>query len=158
MAKYNFKSVGKTQQQQIVEQLESKKTPIGIKTPLQINDSGSGEILITYDNLIDTVKDNLRNLLLTNWGERLGLYNFGANLFPMMSDLSSAEEFDSKAIEKISAAVNQWMPYISLENYVSSIDHSNNDNGMAHVNIKITYSIPMLNFSNGQLEINLYAM
>lgn len=158
MATYNFKSVGKTQEQKVVEQLESKKTPIGIKTPLQINESGQGEIFITYDNLIETTRDNLRNLILTNWGERVGLYDFGANLKPTMSELISDDDFDSKAIEKISGAVSRWMPYISLENYASTISHDKNDNSIAHINIKITYSIPVLEYTNGQLEINLYAM
>ncbi len=84
MGSFNFKSSGQTQEQKLIETLTVSKTPIGIKTPLQISDGENTEILVTYDNLADTVNDNLRNLLLTNWGERVGLYDFGANLRPLM--------------------------------------------------------------------------
>ena len=157
MGNFNFKSSGKTQEQRSIEALESSKTPIGIQTPLQINYGEGTEILVTYDNLVDTVKDNLRNLLQTNWGERVGLYDFGGNLRPLMSEFVSGEDFDGKAIERISGAVGRWMPYISLENYVSTVDRSNNRN-LANININITYSIPTLGVTSQLLIISLYAM
>lgn len=157
MGGFSFKSSGKTDERRLVEALEISKTPIGIKTPLQINQGEGSEILITYDNLADTTHDNLRNLLLTNWGERLGLYEFGANLRPLMADLVSDDDFDGQAIERISGAVGKWMSYISLENYVSNIDRTDNKN-VAHINIVITYSIPALGVKGRTLEINLYAM
>lgn len=158
MATYNFKSVGKTQQQKTAEILQRQETPISIKTPLQINYSPKGEIFVTHYRLIDSIKDNLRNLILTNWGERLGLYNFGANLRPILSELVSDEDFDSQAISRISDAVNRWMPYVSLENYVSTINHDKNGGSIAHINMKITYSIPALNVSTGFLEVNMNCM
>jgi len=153
---YSFKSVGKTQEQRLVEKIESTKTPIGIKTPLKLN-YGEGEILATYDSLGDTVQDNLKNLLLTNWGERLGLYNFGANLTPLVTEFVSQDDFDNAAIERISTAVSRWMPFVSLENYVSTVDRSNN-RFLAKIDIRITYNVPTLGVSNKLLEINLYAM
>lgn len=157
MGSFNFKSSGKTQEQRLAETLESSKTPIGIQTPLQINYGEGTEILVTYDNLADSVKDNLRNLLQTNWGERVGLYDFGGNLRPLMSEFVSSDDFDGKAIERIKGAVARWMPYVSLENYVSTVDRSNNRN-LANININISYSIPALGVTNQLLVISLYAM
>ena len=157
MGTFNFKSSGKTQEQQLVEALESSKTPIGIKTPLRLNEGEGTEILVTYDNLAETVHDNLRNLLLTNWGERVGLYDLGANLRKLMSEFVSSDDFDGKAIDQISNAVSRWMPYVSLENYVSQTDRTDNKN-VARTNIKITYSVPTLGVTNKLLEINLYAL
>jgi len=157
MGNFSFKSSGKTQEQQLIETLQVSATPIGIKTPLRLNYGEGTEILVTYNNLVDSVKDNLRNLLQTNWGERLGLYDFGANLRPLMSEFVSTENFDGKAIDRISGAVTRWMPYVSLENYVSTSDRTDNKN-LAHINITVTYSIPVLNLTNQQLEISLYAM
>jgi len=153
---YSFKSVGKTPEQRLVERIESTRTPIGIKTPLRLN-YGDGEIVATYSTLAETVHDNLKNLILTNWGERLGLYNFGANLRPLMSELVSQDDFDSTAIERISAAVSKWMPFVSLENYISTNDRKDN-RLLAKINIQITYNVPNLNIVNRLLEINLYAM
>jgi phage baseplate assembly protein W len=153
---FSFKSVGKTPEQKLVEKIESTKTPIGIKTPLRLN-YGDGEILVTYYSLAETVHDNLKNLILTNWGERLGLYNFGANLKPLMTELVSQDDFDTAAIERIGTAVSKWMPYVSLDNYTSVINR--NDNRiLAKINIQITYNVPTLNVTNKLLEINLYAM
>lgn len=156
MGTYSFKSVGKTPEQRLVERIESTRTPIGIKTPLRLN-YGDGEIVATYSTLAETVHDNLKNLILTNWGERLGLYNFGANLRPLMSELVSQDDFDSTAIERISAAVSKWMPFVSLENYISTNDRKDN-RLLAKINIQITYNVPNLNIVNRLLEINLYAM
>jgi len=157
VATYSFKSSGKTVEQRLVEKIEATRIPIGIKTPLEINQGEGTDILVTYDTLEETVGDNLRNLLLTNWGERLGLYDFGANLRPLMSELVSLEDFDSAAIERISSAVSRWMPYVSLDNYTSSTVRENNRD-LARINIRITYNVPTLNVTNKLLEINLNAM
>lgn len=157
MGTYSFKSVGKTVEQRLVEKLELSKQPIGIKTPLALDHGDGSEIFVTYTKLSDTVKDNLRNLILTNWGERLCMYKFGANIKPLMSELATGDEFDAAAIERINDAVSKWMPYVSLESYVSSSDRIDNKN-LARINLLITYSVPALGVTNEQLEVNLSAM
>lgn len=108
-------------------------------------------------SLADAMHDNLRNLILTNWGERLGLYDFGGNLRPLTTELVSAEDFDGQAIERISGAVQKWMPFITLETFQSSIDRINNKN-TAIIKITIVYNIPALNVFNKALEVKLYAI
>lgn len=157
MGSFNFKSSGKTLVQKQVEALQASKTPVGIRTPLQIDSGAGSEILVTYDNLADCIKDNLRNLLQTNWGERLGFYDFGANLRPLMAEFVSQDDFDGKAIDNINGAVSRWMPYVSLENFLSTIVRVDNNN-LAHTSLKITYSIPSLNVTGQLIEINLYAL
>jgi phage baseplate assembly protein W len=156
MGTYNFKSVGKTQAQALVEKLESTKTPIGIKTPLQLSLGENTEIVVTYDNLADVTHDNLRNLIQTNWGERLGLYDLGANVRPLLSEYVSSDDFDGKAIDRISNAVNRWMPYVSLENYTSSLESSGGS--ATRVHLRITYSIPVLGITGRLLEVTLTVM
>jgi phage baseplate assembly protein W len=157
MATYSFKSSGKTAEQRLIERIQSSRVPIGIKTPLELNSGEGTEIFATYYTLSETVHDNLRNLLLTNWGERLGFYEFGANLRPLMSELVSLEDFDTVAIERISGTVSKWMPYVTLNNYVSKSAQENN-RYLARINIQITYGIPTLNVEDKMLEINLSAM
>lgn len=157
MGQFNFKSVGKSQEQKLVEAIERSSIPIGIKTPLALNMGEGTDILQTHDNLADCVHDNLRNLLLTNWGSRLGLYKFGANLRQLMSELVSSDDFDSKAIENISDTVNRWMPFVSLETFESSVNKLDTRK-LTRVDIKITYNVAMLGVNNKQLELNLYAM
>ena len=106
----------------------------------------------------DTIHDNLRNLILTNWGERLGLYYFGANLKPLTTEYSIQEQFDSEAVIRIKTAVSTWMPYINLIDYVSDFESFTNLSSIAHMKILITYSVPQLAVEDRQLRINLFVL
>jgi phage baseplate assembly protein W len=108
-------------------------------------------------SLEDQFADNLRNLLLTNWGERLGLYQYGANLRPITTELVSQDDFDSAAIARIKSAVDRWMPFVDLEDFSSVVSREGNIN-TSIINISITYNIPALNVFRKGLQINLYAI
>jgi phage baseplate assembly protein W len=155
VAAINFRSVGRTREQQIASTLVQSPTPIGIKTPLR--PGGNNGIFDVHFALKDQVKDNLRNLLLTNWGERLGLYNFGANLRPLTTELVGQDSFDAQATERIKGAVDRWMPYVSLDTFESRIERTDNKNTGIIV-ITIRYSIPAINAVDQSLEIVLYVI
>ena len=108
-------------------------------------------------SLSDQFADNLRNLLLTNWGERVGLYNFGANLRPLTMEFVSQDDFDNEAINRIRNAVERWMPFIDLENFSSVVDRMENKN-TAIIKINITYNIPALKDYKKGLQITLYVI
>lgn len=155
MGSFNFKSSGKTQTQQLVEALEKSPVPIGIKTPLK---PGSQEGIFAMSfSLADQLNDNLRNLLMTNWGERLGFYDFGANLRELTSEFATQDDFDAQATQRISAAVTRWMPYITLEDFLSEVDRTENKN-TGVIRITITYSIPALEVSRRALQVTLYVL
>lgn len=155
MASYSFKSVGNTQDKINEEALKRSLVPYGIKTPLKISDS-DGIFEMNYI-LSEQFADNLRNLLLTNWGERLGLYNFGANLRPLTMEFVSQDDFDNEAISRIRSAVEKWMPFIDLEDFSSTVDRLENKN-TAVIKINITYNIPALNVAKKGLQIVLYVI
>jgi phage baseplate assembly protein W len=157
MTVYSFKSSGLTQQQSELEKIVKTTMPIGIKTPLEFGAETSGDIFKMHYNLADQVHDNLRNLLLTNWGERLCQYKLGANLRPLASEFVSQDDFDSQAISRIKDAVGKWMSYIDLENFLSEIDRTENTN-TAVVNVTITYNVPSLQVKGRKLQIKLYVM
>lgn len=154
MGSFNFRSVGKTQQTKASEQLVSTPIPIGIKTPLQLG--GQEGIFAMHFDLADQVHDNFRNLLLTNWGERLGFYNFGANLRPLSTEFTTLDDFDSQALERISGAVAKWMPFITLDSFVSEIDRTENKN-TAVIRFTVIYDIPQLGVSKRAMQVTLYA-
>ncbi len=155
MAVFSFKSTGKTKEDKLVEQLVQSTTPIGIKTPLRLG--AEDGILAMNSNLADQVHDNFKNLVLTNWGEHLPLYDFGANLRPLTTELVSQDDFDSQAISRISNAVQKWMPFISLETFESTIDRINNKN-TAIIRLTVTYNVPSLNVFKKALQVTLYAI
>ena len=153
----NFKSVGVTGQQKLAApgQLPTI-TPIGIKTPLRLGTKYG--ILDMHMNMGDTVADNLRNLILTNWGERLGQYYLGANLRPLTTEYSSQDEFDSEAVIRIKSAVKTWMPYVELINYISSFERFNISSSTGLIGIGISYFVPMLGADEKKLRVNLYVI
>jgi len=155
MATYNFKSVGRTDEIVKKEQLDSTLVPYGIKTPLKLGKT-DGIFEMNY-SLADQFHDNLRNLLQTNWGERLGTYNFGANLKPLTTEFTNLDNFDGQAIDRIRTAVEKWMPFVELEDFVSGIDRKENKN-TAIITISITYNIPVLRVNRRGLQLALYVI
>ena len=156
MASYSFKSSGTTQQQQKARQLAVTPVPIGILTPLRPGTSeGIWGMTISLE---DQIADNLRNLIMTNWGERLGLYDFGANLKEITTDIVSQNDFDSQAVERIRNAVTKWMPFINLETFESKILHTDNlSTGI--IKLYVTYSVPALGVTKMKtLEVTLYVI
>lgn len=154
MATYSFKSVGQTPEVLLQATVEASPIPVGVKTPLAI----SNETLLEMNyGLEDQLADNLRNLLQTNWGERLGQYFFGANLKPLTVDFNSQEAFDSEAIIRIRDAVSTWMPFIELEDFVSEVDRVENIN-TGIIKLTIGYNIPALNVTGKKIQVVLYVI
>jgi phage baseplate assembly protein W len=155
MATYSFKSSGKTREQANLESVFRSTIPVGIKTPLKIG--GETGIFEMHTKMSEQMADNLRNLLLTNWGERLGLYNFGANLRPLTTEYVNQDDFDQQAIDRIREAVNKWMPYIDLVDFMSEIDRTENKN-TGVIKIKVSYNIPVLQVTNKAIQVVLYVV
>lgn len=149
----SFKSVGKTVEatQREARAVSGSLTPIGFKTPLRFGNNSEG-VFAMHFRLEDQLHDNLRNLLLTNWGERVVLYEFGANLRELVTEFSNREDFDSEAVRRIAEAVSKWMPYVQLDTFESDIEA---DEHTIKVRIRITYDIPLLNVTGKALEITL---
>lgn len=155
MGSFNFKSSGKTQEQRLVETLTTTVIPIGIKTPLALG--GDEGIFAMNMTLPDQINDNLRNLLLTNWGERVGFYDFGANLRPLASEFTTQDDFDAEAVQRIKGAVTRWMPFVSLDDFLSEVDRIENKN-TGVIRITVTYTVPALNTPKRALQVTLYVI
>lgn len=66
----SFKSVGITGEQFRTQQVAANPTPIpiGIITPLRLGESDDGLLGMHY-SVGATMKNNLRDLIMTNWGK-----------------------------------------------------------------------------------------
>jgi len=153
MGTFNFKSVGKTKEQQLIEALTATSIPIGIKTPLRLGEQDG--IFAMHFSLPDQIHNNLKDLLLTNWGERLGLYNFGANLRELTTNYINQDDFDAEAVKRINSAVTKWMPFVSLEDFLSETKLTQN---VSTVNLTITYTIPALQSGRRALQVVMYVL
>jgi len=135
--------------------------PIGIKTPMELGEGRSGIFEMHFDPA-KQLEDNLKNLILTNHGERLGNYAYGANLRPLTVELTSQENFEAGAMERISLAVAKHMPYVTLETFTSDadiqIDKQNAPQSMTIINLTIKYSAPSMRIINKALQVGLYCV
>ena len=154
MGSFSFKSSGVTAAETAERALVSTALPIGIRTPISL---GTDDLLTMSYDMATQLTDNLRNLILTNWGERVGLYEYGANLQPLTTDVSSLDDFDTQAIERIKTAVGRWMPYVDLQDFLSEADrHDARRTGV--IKLTITFNIPSLNVRARKLEVFLYVI
>jgi len=157
----SFRSVGEKLEEYNARKniTKQQKLPIGIKTPLELNRSGLFEM--NYD-LENQIKDNLRNLLLTNKGERLGNPAFGTDLRKIQFDISNKEEAALEMMAQIQNAVKTFMPFVQLQDFKTSEIESDvyaRDTGClgpgGQIIIRLTYSVPQLNSNIIGLKIIL---
>ena len=151
----NFKSSG--QLKSTIDKVEkdfSFSKLIGIKTPLELG-SGRDGLFKMHKSLKDQIKDNFKNLLMTNHGERLGNYSFGANLEELAFELAT-DDIEQEAISRINQAISVYMPFISLTNFEAFTEHFENEH-TAKIGIRVTYGIPNLNVSDQVIEVILRA-
>ena len=84
---------------------------IGLGLPMQ-HDEVNGFFPGTSTTLLQT-GSNIRNLLLTNKGERVGQPTFGADLLLILFEPMSENLLD-RLEESINEAIAEWLPYISI--------------------------------------------
>jgi len=150
---YSFKSVGEKAKDFNARQISRVTSPpIGIKTPIEIGTSDDG-LFKMHRSMADQIKDNFRNLILTNRNERLAFPDFGADLAPLAFELGS-EDADEEAMRRIKTATEKYMPFISLEDF--SLTNQISDTGAtALIKMLITYSVPSANIINQKLSLTM---
>lgn len=151
----SFKSVGKTSEQRRSEAISVTPPPIGVKTPLRLGEGTDG-LFAMHRDIGDVIADNLRNLVQTNWGERLVHFKYGANLRELTTEIVNKDNFETAAAERISSAVSRWMSYVNLIDMNSSVDYSRKPSeASAAIRIYLTYDVPSLNLPERTIEIVL---
>ena len=174
--KFNFKSSGKlVTARELTENINPVNPPIGIKTPLSFGSGRPGEdVYKMHFDAADQIKDNFRNLLLTNFGERLGNAGLGANLKSLLYDASSLESIESEAIRRITVTANRYIPIIEISNIeirvlgldsnskniqtsntYNNYEHAGNSAGLFGIVVFVKYNIPRLQTSNQAIEVTL---
>ena len=147
----DFKSVGVRREDGVQDRTSAAPSlPIGIVTPLVLDDTGSGLLTMHY-RLADQIADNLRNLLLTNHGERVGIYNFGANLRPLTLELAQPI-WEEEAMIRIKTAVARFMPYVDLKNFEMRIIEPQFQ-ALGRIAIRLTYTVENVQVTERAIEV-----
>ena len=164
MTNFKFKSSGKkfgsSTGNTVKGIIEERKIPLGISLPLTLaQDDQSSLYQMNFDQ-VEQIRQNLKNLLLTSPGERLGRYNLGAGLrnitFEMVTQNS---DFESKIMELMQSAVQRYMPYVSLKTLTSEnirIETTSINRPLSKLLLEVKFDIPALNSTNQKIMLVLY--
>lgn len=152
MATYSFKSSGERADSEKYKSRTEPK-PIGIKTPLRLS-SGKSSLFDMNFTMSDQIRDNFRNLLLTNKGERIGNFGFGSDLQDLATERLAQEDFDTKAMEKIRDAVENFMPFLELSKFESSSTLTDDTSTTVHT-MSITYDVPPLRIIDDKIIVDI---
>jgi len=106
---------------------------IGLSLPLT-HDNSFG-FFKTTQTLLEQAKHNIRNLLLTKRGERLGNPNFGSDLHLLLFE-QDAGDLESKIEETILEAISNNLPYVTVNNI--EVSNTEIDKNMYVVNLHFT--------------------
>ena len=87
---------------------------VGIDLPIRRGNDKEG-FFATTSTTIEAVKNNIRNLLNTNQGERLFQPNIGINLRRYLFG-QITEETLLQIQESISSTFNFWLPFVQIQN------------------------------------------
>lgn len=113
---------------------------INVRFPMRKGSRGAFE---TNVSTIQAVADDLRILILTNYGERPIHYDFGANLRRVIFE--QGEDVRQQVKDAIVAAVDKWMPFVILNEITVDDVTTKPTLKPNEINVKI-------NFSVGQIE------
>jgi phage baseplate assembly protein W len=86
---------------------------IGYTFPFLRSTGSIGYFQGTEDEL-DAVKQNLKSLIFTNWGERVMHFNFGCNLIEFLFENLSGNELKERISDRITSQTATWLPFVSI--------------------------------------------
>ena len=85
-------------------------TYIGLSFPIRRDDNNDFRLT---KNSLEQAKHNLKNLLLTHPGERVGQPEFGSRLRALCFEQDDTELPEKIEVE-VRRAVSEWLPYINI--------------------------------------------
>ena len=121
-------------------------TYVGLSFPL--GHSGGG-LFNRSKTLVEQARHNLKNLLLTNLGERAHQPEFGSRLLEVVFEFK-----DDALIEQvINEAVDKWLPYITINAVTPLVDSANPN----RLNVSVDFSVTTSPDATDQIVLDLNA-
>ena len=114
---------------------------ISPKFPITILSDGSAMDSYTEDEVISAIRFNLKNIILTNPGERVMNSSFGAGILQMLFDQPTPQMI-SAIKSRITKQVNRWAPYAIIKQLDVSY------NGENSLNVSIAYEVPEIDIND----------
>jgi phage baseplate assembly protein W len=149
---YSFKSSGiRVGDDPRLEELISSN-PVGVILPLRQGVERSGIFEMSFDPIVQ-IRNNLKNLILTNHFERLGNPLYGANLRPLCTEYSAIDNFDAAVMDRIQQAVLKFMPIVELDDFSLSMVNDT-DPALLRIDMKIKYNVPKISSMGNVISLS----
>ena len=87
-----------------------KNYAIGITLPIRFGDNTFEQSYLSKEQ----VKSNIKNLLITKKGERILQPEFGSNLKSLLFE-PNVDDLETKIEDTITNSLEQWLPYVAIE-------------------------------------------
>ena len=134
----------------IVDRTENKF--VGIDMPFRLSEtSGSGYFAQT-STTIDAVKNNVRNLLNTEKGERLLQPELGLNLRRFIFE-NITEDTKMNIQNDIISNFSKWLPFVEIKDIQVDISESNSSLNTISINLSFSINRDPNSLSSVQVEI-----
>ena len=118
----------------VIDSKQFEDYAIGITLPIQIGNTAFNQSFTTYEQ----AKSNIKNLLLTKKGERVMQPNFGSGLQELLFDFND-ELLSAKIEETITTALENWLPYVVVQQI--NVNQSNDNKDRNTVGITISFNV-----------------
>jgi len=134
----------------VVQKDLDEDTFIGCELPMTYTSNG---FFNRTKTALEQAKSNIKSLLLTNKGERLGNPTFGTNLLSVVFTQENTD-LESRVEEEIRAAMGVWLPFINIV----SIETNFSDDNMstAIVNLRFSLNVDLTAEEDLALDLSTY--
>ena len=119
--------------------IDTQDKSVGVALPF--GNAVGGRFALNYTTK-NQVKSNIKNLILTEPGERLGNPLFGTALRKYIFEPYVEGQFETNIETSIMTAIRTYLPYVSISSIIFDNNDDNKDNHL--VSLQLNYSI---NFS-----------
>jgi len=123
---------------------------IGCELPMTYTSNG---FFNRTKTALEQAKSNIKNLLLTNKGERLGNPTFGTNLLSVVFTQENTD-LESRVEEEIRAAMGEWLPFINIVNIETNF--SDDNMSTAIVNLRFSLNVDLTAEEDLALDLSTY--
>jgi phage baseplate assembly protein W len=114
---------------------EFSNSAYGITLPVMTGNNGMFNQAFSS---LEQAKSNLKNLLLTNKGERILQPNFGTNLRELLFEQLTDGVLEEKLETVITDSINFWLPYIDVEEIEVDMSDEMKDTNTAGIRLKFS--------------------
>ena len=103
---------------------------------------------------LEQAKSNIKNLLLTNKGERLGNPTFGTNLLSLVFSQENTD-LESRVEEEIRSSMSEFLPFINIVSIETNFSDVNKDTAV--VNMRFSLNVDVTSEENLTLDFSNYS-